>query len=138
MHNDPSPSIFQRKPKWPPAGLVMAVPGVGKRLCPEPVPTIALDKECLGMKLLLKQNPWLLPQVIHQHNCEAMQLCKMFFNSNLKCWRCSGLLRALKAGTALRGWGSDTGTDCTVRSLLPCGLGLCAPAACWQYLGLGR
>lgn len=27
----------------------MAVPGVGKRLCTEPVPTIALDKECLGV-----------------------------------------------------------------------------------------
>lgn len=66
----------------------------------------------------------------------VLMTCWKYFGS--KCWRCSGLLRALKAGTALRGWGSDTGTDCTVRSLLPRGLGLCAPAACWQYLRLGR
>lgn len=46
--------------------------------------------------------------------------CQKYFC--LKCWRCSGLLRALKAGRALRGWGWDTGTDCTVRSLLPMGL----------------
>lgn len=30
-----------------------------------------------------------------------------------------------EAGMALRGWGSDTGTHCTVRNLLLRGLGLC-------------
>lgn len=43
-----------------------------------------------------------------------------------------------EVGMGLRGWGSDTRAHCTVRNLLLCGLGLCAPAACWQYRKLGR
>lgn len=45
------------------------------------------------------------------------------------------MLRAVQS--ALRDWGLDTGTECAVRNLLPPGLGLSAPAACWQYLGMG-
>lgn len=41
--------VFLRKPKWPPAGLVLAVTEVEKRLRAELVPTIALEKECLGV-----------------------------------------------------------------------------------------
>lgn len=43
-------SVFLRKPKWPPAGLVLAVTEVGKRLHDELVPTIALE---LYLKYLL-------------------------------------------------------------------------------------
>lgn len=43
------PIFFKRKPRWPDAGLMLAVSEVGKRLRAEPVPTITLDKECLGV-----------------------------------------------------------------------------------------
>lgn len=56
----------------------------------------------------------------------------------LKCWRCSGLFRALEAGLALREAGAQA-EELTAQWGICCPVRLAsAPAACWQYLALGR
>lgn len=56
----------------------------------------------------------------------------------LKCWRCSGLLGALEAGLALREAGAQA-EELTAQWGICCPVRLAsAPAACWQYLALGR